>query len=331
MKKIDFESHFYNIESVQTLKARTDYPYWTEEDNTIHWLPKVYMSQDKFAPNLLDFAERRIKIMDKLEIEKAIISLAPGIDYLPPEESIPACKAANDALYKVTQQFPGRFLGSAILPILDVEASVAELERCVKELGFVMWQTHSTYGEGIEPDDKQFWPVWRKVAELGIFAYLHPVTSRQPKFNDYGYAMACPGLGFTIDTQASIVRIILSGMLDEIPDLKILLGHFGEALPFLMERMDNRMSMLDMPEQKNKHKPSYYFGRNIMVTTSGNAYAPAYECTKAALGVDSILIGTDYPFETMESCIEFLDGLSMTTEEREKIYYKNAARLGITL
>ena len=331
MKKIDFENHYYDISSVETLKARTECPYWTKDTNTIYWNPKVGMCQDKFEFELLDFAEKRIKIMDKLEIEKAIISLAPGIDYLPPEESIPACKAANDALYKITQQFPGRFLGSAILPIHDGEASIAERERCVKELGFVMWQTHSNYGPGIEPDDKKFWPVWRKVAELGIFAYLHPVTSHQPKFNDYGYAMASPGLGFTIDTMGAIIRILLSGMFDEIPDLKIVLGHFGEALPFLMERMDNRMAMLPIPEQKNKEKPSYYFGKNIYVTTSGNAYAPAYECCKAAIGIDSILLGTDYPFETMESCIEFIDSLPMTVEEREKLYFRNAEKLGVSL
>jgi predicted TIM-barrel fold metal-dependent hydrolase len=157
------------------------------------------MCQDKFSFELLDFAEKRIKIMDEIEIEKAIISLAPGIDILPPEESIPACKKANDALYAVTKKFPGRFLGSAILPIHDVEASCKELERCVKELGFVMWQTHSNYGKVIDPDNEKFWPVWRKVAELGIFAYLHPTVSHQLKYNDYGYAMAAPGLRFPID------------------------------------------------------------------------------------------------------------------------------------
>ena len=143
--------------------------------------------------------------------------------------------------------------------------------------------------------------------------------------------MASPGLGFTIDTMGAIIRILLSGMFDEIPDLKIVLGHFGEALPFLMERMDNRMAMLPIPEQKNKEKPSYYFGRNIYVTTSGNAYAPAYECCKAAIGIDSILLGTDYPFETMESCIEFIDSLPMTVEEREKLYFRNAEKLGVSL
>ena len=130
IKKIDLENHFYDISSVEALQSRAkgDYPYWDKETNTIHWLEGIAMCQDKFYENLLDFANIRLKIMDELGIEKAVISLAPGIEALPPEESRIACKKANDALYKVMQEFPGRFLGSAILPILDVDAAVEELE-----------------------------------------------------------------------------------------------------------------------------------------------------------------------------------------------------------
>ena len=289
IKKIDLENHFYDISSVEALQSRAkgDYPYWDKETNTIHWLEGIAMCQDKFYENLLDFANIRLKIMDELGIEKAVISLAPGIEALPPEESRIACKKANDALYKVMQEFPGRFLGSAILPILDVDAAVEELEHCVKDYGFVMWQTHSNYGAGIDPDQKKFWPVWKKVADLGIF--------------------------------------------DEIPDLKVVLGHFGEALPFLMERMENRFSWLPNPKQKNKEQMGAYWGKNIFVTTSGNTSIPAFECTRAAIGIDSIMLGTDYPFEHMEECVGYLETCPMTEEEKEKLYYKNAEKLGLYL
>ena len=333
IKKIDLENHYYDISSIEALQARKpgDYPYYTKVDNTIHWLEGVAMRQDKFRFELLDFAEKRLKIMDQLGIQKSVISLAPGVDTLPPAESIPACHKANAALYKVTQKYPDRFWGSAILPILDVEESVKELEHCVKDYGFVMWQTHSNYGKGIEPDNVQFFPVWNKVAELGIFSYLHPTVSHQPKFNEFGYAMAAPAMGFTIDAMASILRMILSGIFDKLPDLKVVLGHFGEALPFLMERIDNRTRMLLNPKQKNKQLPSFYWGKNIFVTTSGNTSIPAFECTRSALGIGSIMLGTDYPFEKMEDCINYLETCPMTEEERELLYYKNAAKLGLTL
>lgn len=333
IKKIDLEAHFYDISSVEALKAQDEnsYPHMTAEDNTIHWVKGIGMCQNKFGAELLDYADKRIKSMDALGIEKSILSLAPGIDFLPPESSRDACRKANDALYKIIQEFPGRFLGSAIVPILDPDAAVKELERCVKELGFVMWQTHSNYGDRKDPDNMEFRPVWKKCEELGIFAYLHPTVSYMQKFNDYGYPMAAPALGFTADTMAAIIRMILSGMFDEMPNLKVVLGHFGEALPFLMERMDNRFTWLKCPEQKNEKKVSEYFGTNIFVTTSGNASIPAFECTRSVLGIDSIMLGTDYPFERMEDCIAFLESCPMTEEEKEKLYYKNAEKLGLFL
>ena len=100
IRKIDLENHFYDISSVEALQARKagDYPYWDKESNTIHWLEGIAMCQNKFYENLLDFADIRLKTMDELGIEKAVISLAPGIEALPPEESIDACRKANDAL-----------------------------------------------------------------------------------------------------------------------------------------------------------------------------------------------------------------------------------------
>ena len=96
IKKIDLENHFYDISSVEALQARKpgDYPYYTKEDNTIHWVKGVSMCQDKFSFSLLDFAEKRLKSMDELGIEKAVLSLAPGVDTLPPSESIPACRTS---------------------------------------------------------------------------------------------------------------------------------------------------------------------------------------------------------------------------------------------
>lgn len=334
IKKIDLENHFYPMSSVEALRGREgkgDYPYWSNEDNCIHWVDGVKMTHEKLEAKLVDIAEKRIPEMEKLGIEKAVISSAPGIDILPAAESVEVCRKSNDALYELTQRFPDRLIGSVVLPMFDTDAAVYELERCVKDLGFKMWQTHSNYN-GANPDEKRFWPIWQKLDELGIFAYLHPtINPANTKFNDYGYPLAAAGLGFTVDCMGGIMRIMVSGMLDEIPTLKIVLGHFGEALPFLFERLDNRFYQLPEPKQHMELKPSDYFGRNIMVTTSGNASIPAFECTRATVGMDNILLGTDHPFESMTECIEFLDSCPMSKEDREKLYWKNAEKLGLYL
>lgn len=330
MKKIDLENHFYNQFSVDVLQGREGkgYPYWDAKTNAVWFMKQVSMDHTVLGPKLCDFAEKRLPEMEKLEIEKAVISLAPGIDILPAGESVEACRKANDALYELTQRYP-QLIGSAILPMFDAKAAVAELDRCVNDLGFKMWQAHSNIA-GHHHDEEQFRPIWKKLEELGIFVYLHPnYNPLNDMFNDFGYPMAGPGLGFTADTSGAIIRIMLSGMLDEMPNLQIVLGHFGEALPFLMERLDNRMAMLPEPKQLNEQKPSYYFGHNIKVTTSGNTSIPAFECTRAAIGMDNILLGTDHPFESMTECIEYLEKCPMSVEDRKRLYYKNAEKLGL--
>lgn len=328
MKKIDLENHFYNQFSVDVLQGREGkgYPYWDAKTNAVWFMKQVSMDHTVLGPKLCDFAEKRIPEMEALDIEKAVISLAPGIDILPASESIEACRKANDALYELTQRYP-QLIGSAILPMFDADAAVAELDRCVNDLGFRMWQAHSNIN-GHHHDEEQFRPIWKKLEDLGVFAYLHPnYNPLNDMFNDFGYPMAGPGLGFTADTSGAIIRIMLSGMLDEMPNLQIVLGHFGEALPFLMERLDNRMAMLPEPKQLNQQKPSYYFGRNIKVTTSGNTSIPAFECTRAAIGMDNILLGTDHPFESMTECITYLEKCPMSVADRERLYYKNAEKL----
>ena len=330
MKKIDLENHFYNQFSVDILQGREGkgYPYWDAKTNAVWFMEQVSMDHTVLGPKLCDFAEKRIPEMEKLEIEKAVISLAPGIDILPAGESVEACRKANDALYELTQRYP-QLIGSAILPMFDAKAAVAELDRCVNDLGFKMWQAHSNIS-GHHHDEEQFRPIWKKLEELGIFVYLHPnYNPLNDMFNDYGYPMAGPGLGFTADTSGAIIRIMLSGMLDEMSNLQIVLGPFGEALPFFMERLDNRMAMLPEPKQLNEQKPSYYFGHNIKVTTSGNTSIPAFECTRAAIGMDNVLLGTDHPFESMTECIEYLEKCPMSAEDRKRLYYKNAEKLGL--
>lgn len=328
MRLIDLENHFYDSSVPDALKRRTVAPKYNSETDIITWYDGIDMPQGKLMNPLLEIGDGRIKLMDELGIDTAVISCSPGAETLDKEESVKACKATNKALYEVTKKYPGRFLGSAILPVKDVEESVKELEKCVKEYGFVAWHTHSNYGE-TAPDDIQYRVLFKKAAELGVYIYLHPQLTDNPRLIGYGFGLAGPALGFTLDTLTSITRLILSGIFDEIPDLKIVLGHLGEGIPFLLDRMDNRIKLIPTDPTKNKELPSYYFKKNIMVTVSGNMSPAAFQCTKDVLGIDNILFASDYPFENAKDMVEFVENLPLTEEEREKLYFKNARKLGI--
>ena len=136
-----------------------------------------------------------------------------------------------------------------------------------------------------------------------------------------------------VEGQIDAMRLIYSGLFDKFPGLKFILGHLGEALPFLMKRIDWAYVRPFDPDLRPglSKKPSEYIRENTFVTTSGNHYEPAFMCAREALGIDRILLGTDYPYEGIDECIQFLDGLSISDEEKDKIYSKNAKQLGIQI
>lgn len=330
MKLIDFENHFYDQCLIDALEARNEPPYYRRDTDLITWSEQIQMPQGPLLDKLLEVGEGRIALMDKLGIDCAVLSCSPGAEQLDEDVSIDVCRRTNDALYALTQRFPGRYLGTAALPVANVEAAVAEMERCVKELGFVGWHTHSNYGE-TAADHPRYRPLFHKAEELGIYVYLHPQLAHKSRVDDCGFPVAGPGLGFTLDTMTTLTRMIVGGLLDEVPNLKLVLGHYGEALPFLLDRMDNRLAFLPNPKAKNQHNFSYYFHRNIYVTTSGNMSNEAFECTRRVLGLDRILFGSDYAFEDPKEMVEYVNNLPLGEKEREMLYCKNAEALGVKL
>ncbi len=333
MKIIDFESHYMPLEFKELASQRKEgeFPrYLKDEDIYIDGyktgFAKVpyYLIYDK----LTDIAENRIKDMDEYGVDCMVISATPNFERFDPEIAVDAARKVNDSMYEIGKKYPGRFKFFATLPVQDVEASCAELERCVKELGFVGWFTVSNYGDDAL-DDPRYKPLLQKAADLGVFIYLHPEIPRDERFHGLGTQLLMGGLGFQVDVQLTLFRMILSGTFDEIPNLKLMLGHFGEALPFTLDRSSARNK--DKQWSKNLHLPAvnehpvkYYFENNIWVTCSGNHCKAAFECTKEVIGIDRILVGTDYPFEKLENSIGFIRSLDMSEEEREKFYFRNA-------
>lgn len=326
MKRIDFENHFYIPEFIQTLGKRKEPPYYEASSDHIHWSAYVKMPQGKLLEQLEAAFEKRVARLDECRIDCAVLSSSPGIEELDIESAKMLCTKTNDAIYAHTQRFPDRFYGSAILPVGDVDAACRELERCVKDYGFVAWHTHSNYGD-TAPDDPRYLPIFEKAQELGVYVYLHPQMPDMPRMRDLNFPFAGPALGFTVDTQTTLLRMVCTGLFDKVPGVTVMLGHLGEAFPFLLDRIDNRLKFLPAPNIKMQKNVAHYFANNIMVSTSGNTSAAAFACTKSVLGIDRMVIGSDMPYENPKDMIDFLDTVSLTTEEREKLYFRNAEKL----
>ena len=323
---VDFESHFVTPEYFEALETNCGYPRYLREKDMIQWRTDVFMPQNPVAAYMSLASAKRLETMDKCGIQTAVLSCSPGLEQLPAEMGVSACQAVNDAVFQMTASFPGRFLGSAILPVGDPRAACRELERCVKELGFVCWHTHSNYGSW-GPDCEALRPIFALAAKLGIYVHLHPQIPNWERLDGFGFPLAGAGLGFTLDAMTTITRMILSGLFDELPSLKVLLGHLGEALPYLLERMESRITGIPDPRVKKRQPLRRYFRTNIWVSTSGNLSAEAFTCCRQVLGLDRMVFASDYPHESPEKFLAFLRGLPLSGEELCTVLVRNGETL----
>ena len=338
MKTIDLENHFATEMWVEAMGATEGYPRLQRDLETGRF--RLYRAPDRWEPygaipRLLDLGRGRIEAMDAAGVDVAALSLtAPGVEFMEPGVGGKVAKDANDLLAAAIDAYPDRFLGFATLAPKDVETAVAELERAVKELGFKGWNTHSNFGDSYL-DDRRYWPILAKAEELGVPIYLHPTVPRMADFLDLDLTLAASTFGFGVDASFAMMRLIMSGALDAFPRLTIVLGHYGEALPFLMERVDRRYQrgrtepgVSGVPSCGRA--PSHYLKNNLVATTSGNYLPEALRCSLDVLGADKVLLGTDHPFENMRECMDFLGGQALSGEDREKLYEENALRLGFS-
>lgn len=332
MKKIDCEFHYYLPEMIEYFKTRESAPIYHPENEVLELRDgvmaglSVHTNKDSVMQELMNFGAERVAELDRQGVDTAVMAVSAAVEELPKEEAVYYAKKSNDAVAELIQKFPGRFYGAAALPTMYVDEAITELERCKKELGFKYWHTHSNYKNEHLYDEK-YLPLLGKAAELGCAFYVHPHMSDDADMKDEGYVYAAPGLGFGLDTMRTTLRIILNGTFDKYPNLRMIIGHLGEYYPFILDRLDNRFSWIKDPEVKMEHSVSYYFkNKNVLVTTSGNMSKLAFNCTKEALGIDSIIFGSDYPYESLADMMKFMDSLDLTQEEQEKVFYKNAEK-----
>jgi len=338
MKKIDFEAHFYTREYLQALSKNPEYPRFVYDDKNeksgklSYFADLVQPFSEHLLSSLLDVSEGRLKVMDSLGVDSQIISLsAPGLEQLASPVGTVLAKKTNDVLFEIIRRYPGRFLGFAALSPKDPQAAADELERAVRDLKFVGWNTHSNYGDSYL-DERRHWPILERAEGLGVPIYIHPTVPAIPQARTYGFALAGAPFGFGIETALCMMRLIFSGAFDRFPRLKVIVGHLGEVLPFLMRRIDWAYLRPFPPVFRTLPKsPSEYLKNHVFVTTSGNYYKPAFLCTLEAFGIDKILLGTDYPYDDPGECHDFVERLPLSEGDKEKIFFQNAKQLGISV
>ena len=276
-----------------------------------------------------DLGAGRLAHMDAAGVDVQVLSFgSPGPQAFAAEVAIPMARDANDRLYQAIQKHPGRFAGFAALPTADPEAAAQELERCVSKLGFKGAMIHG-HTRGSFLDERKYWTIFERAQALGVPIYLHPTLPHPDAVKAYfeGYEeLARAGWGFAVDTSCHFLRVVFAGVFDAYPRLRIILGHLGEGLPFAMHRLNDH-TWRSAARRGLAKTPLQYMRENLLVTTSGNWYEPAFLCTLLALGADNILFAIDWPYEANKTGMEFLRKLSISDSDKEKIAHGNAERL----
>src|ERR1700757_2499974 len=295
--------------------------YWDPE------LTKHYTGPEAGRGNetdkmLYDLGELRLKEMDAAGIDVQLLSHgAPSTQKLPIDIAAELTRQVNDRLAKVCAANPKRFAAFAALPTVDPKAAADELERCVTKLGFKGAMIHGM-ANGEFLDHKKFWPIYARAEKLDVPIYFHPSLPNaqvtEIYYQDYAKdfpLVVRPAWGFTVETATQAIRLVLSGVFDAHPNLKIILGHLGETLPFLLWRIDQALSR---PGSKQVWFRDF-FSSHVYLTTSGNFSNPALLCCVQEIGIDRIMFAIDWPFVANPLGTDWIAHMPLCEEDKIKV------------
>ncbi|HUI13941.1 MAG TPA: amidohydrolase family protein [Xanthobacteraceae bacterium] len=285
----------------------------------------------KIFEQLADVGEGRLKEMDAAGIDMQVLSLtSPGTEQSEAAEALALTKEANDFLADVVKRHPARYAGLAVLPTAVPDKAAAELEQRVRQQKFVGAVIHG-HNRGRYLDNKFFWPILEAAETLNAPIYLHPTPPPQGVIDiSYGgFApavtdmFAASGWGWHIETAVHIVRIVLGGVFDRFPKLQFVIGHLGEALPFMLPRLDGMAPAVT----KLKEPISFYLRNNVHYTISGFNYPAAFLDMLLEVGVGRIMFSADHPYASMKAARAFLEQIPVSAADRERIAHGNAEKL----
>lgn len=299
--------------------------------------PNPRNEQFKAIPGLFEkFTElgpKRLEDMDAGQVTMQVISHGPG-DLSPSQ-----CRDCNEQLAEAVQANPTRFAGFAELPMDEPEEAAKELRRTcgegLKGVKFVGALVDSHTESGLYYEGPEFDAVWSAAVELNVPIYIHPTWPSEQLSNAYkspvlsemvNSSIMAYGFGWHSDVAVHVMRLYAGGVFDRFPQLKIIIGHMGEMIPYMLQRI-HRVS-----SQWGKQRSFMeVWNSNFWLTTSGNWALDPFACILRNTAKDRVMYSVDYPFSRSPDALKWLVELQesgmVSEEELEAIRWKNAAQL----
>jgi predicted TIM-barrel fold metal-dependent hydrolase len=289
----------------------------------------------KLFEQLADLGDRRVADMDEAGIAMQVLSLNyPGTEQSDADEAIAVARDANDIAAAAVRKYPTRFAAFAALPVAAPDKAADELERCVRQYGFKGANING-HNRGRYLDDKFYWPILERAQALEVPIYLHPTLPPKPvieaSFGGFApnvtFMLAGPAWGWHIETGVHVVRMMFGGVFDRFPNLQFVVGHMGEALPFMLPRLEAMGAGLAAQGVKLQRSFGDCLRQNLHYTFSGFNFATTFQNLLAEVGIERIMFSADYPYGSMTQAHEFLEGLPIGAADRERIGHGNAEAL----
>lgn len=314
IRKIAFEEHFMGAGFQKYSKSFLQFID-----------PATY---EDLARRLSDFDELRLAEMDAAGIDIAILSQSgPGVQA--EEDAALAVELArqnNDFLASQIARHPTRYAGFAVLPMHNPQLAADELERAVTQLGF-KGSLVNGHTNGVYYDDPAYDVLWDRMQKLDVPMYLHPTDAYVMPHAYTGHPeISGAAWGWGVETATHTLRLLFGGVFDRFPQLKIVIGHMGEGLPYQRWRFDSRFGAYPFGVKLDR-KPSEYLGSNVLITTSGVCSPGALMGAIAEMGAEAVMFSVDYPYESTELAADFIEQAPMDEATRHLVCHGNAERI----
>lgn len=290
-------------------------------------------------PTMYDL-DHRFRVMDKFEGLMQVPTLSsPAVEeFSNAEKSLDFARMANNDMAELVLKYPDRFVAAvACLPVNNIEASIEEIDRAINDLKFRGAQLNTPIND--KPlDSPEFMPIYEKMSQYNLPIWIHPM--RTVDFPDYrsekkSRLMIFHIFGWPYETAAAMTRLVFSGVFDRFPGLRFIVHHAGGMVPFLEQRIIGAFDHAEM-RRRAKYKegltqaPIDYYKKCFYYDTAIYGHAPGLICTRAFCGIDHMLFGTDFPYDSQfgerytRQTIEAIEEMDIGDEEKRKIFETNA-------
>lgn len=286
-------------------------------------------AQDLFS-RIQDMEERRLGDMDAAGIDMQLLLLtSPGVQVFDAATARALAVSTNDQLAAAIRKHPTRFAGLAAVAPQDPQGAAKELERAVQQLG-LKGAVINSHTQGEYLDDAKFWDIFAAAQALDVPIYIHPNTPSPQMVQPFlSRCLDAAIYGFQAETGLHVMRLILSGVFDRFPKLKIVLGHLGEGLPFWLYRIDFMHAGIVRANRSEgvkplKKKPSDYLRENFYYTSSGMAWEPSVTFVQQQMGHDRVMYAMDYPYQYVAEEVSAMDKLPLDDAQKTMFFQTNA-------